>query len=126
MIRIQGVDPILMERIRERTRTTVSTVDESNLPRRVERKQPEERDEHQQHQGRNKKKVEFAVERINKLLEELAAPIRFVMVLRESAVMVQVLDVTMDKVLSEIVPEKVYQLLRNIDDPKGFVVDDSV
>ncbi|WP_028307519.1 flagellar protein FlaG [Desulfitibacter alkalitolerans] len=123
MVKIQGVDPILMERIRERNRTTVY---ESNQPRQVDRKQPKEKHESGQKQGKNKKKLEFAIEKLNQFLEEFAAPIRFVIVLKRDNVMVQVLDVTVDKVLSEVYPEKVYQLLYNIDDPKGFVVDDSV
>jgi len=123
MVKIQGVDPILMERIRERSRTTVY---ESNQPRQVDQKQPKKKHESGQKQGKSKKKIEFAIEKLNQFLEELAAPIRFVIVLKGDSVMVQVLDVTMDKVLSEISPEKVYQLLYNIDDPKGFVIDDSV
>lgn len=123
MVKIQGVDPILMERIREKNRTTVY---ESNQTRQVVQKQPKEKHESGQRQGKSKKKLEFAIARLNQLLTELSAPICFVIILKEDNVMVQVVDVTTDKVLSVISPEKVYQLLNNIDDPKGFVVDDSV
>jgi len=123
MVKIQGVDPILMERIRERNRTTIY---ESNQTKQVDRKEQKEKRESGQNQGKSKKKLEFAVEKLNLLLEELAAHIRFVIVLKGDNVMVQVIDITMDKVISEIFPEKVYQLLYNIDDPRGLVIDDSV
>ena len=128
MVRISGVDPILIERIRERTRTQVGTVGETDQYRKIEQKEREERQDAdaQQYRAPNKRRTAFAIEKLNILLEELAAPIRFVMVLKGNNMMVQILDVTMDKVLGEIVPEKVYQLLHNIDDPKGFVVDNSV
>lgn len=122
MVQIQGVDPILMERIRDKNRKTV--IYESDQSRQVtERKEREHSKQRQQYKG---KKLELSVDKLNKLLEEITAPIRFSIIVKGEVTMVQVIDLASEKVLSEVLPEKIYQFIRNIDDPKGFIIDGSI
>ena len=119
MVKIQGVDPIMVERLREKKRKSIIEIDQT---KRIENRDSEGRE--QKDTKQYKKKLMDSLARLNHRLEELNAPIRFHKAQRKGYVIIQVINIVNETVISEVLPEKIFQLIIDIDALKGFVVDD--
>lgn len=122
MVKIQGVDPIVVERLRDRTRKTF--IYETDQSRIIDDKKDEPKE--QKKYRYPKKTLESSIDKLNKLLEEVDAPVRFVKKLLNDELIIQVIEIETQKAVATVPPEKIHTLIRNIDDPKGFIIDDSI
>lgn len=122
MVKIHGVDPIVMDRIKERTQKEIVFQPEKTKVT-ADKNNEEKGRKKQKH---NKKSLEEVVSRLNKLLEEEKAPLRFQIIVRDEKLKVQLLNIEENKVVSEVFPEKIYKLVRNPKEFSGFVVDEFV
>lgn len=122
MVKIHGVDPIVMDRIKERTQKEIVYQPEKTKVTADKNSEEKGRKE----QKHNKKSLEEVVSRLNKLLEEEKAPLRFQIIVRDEKLKVQLLNIEENKVVSEVFPEKIFKLVRNPKEFSGFVVDEFV
>ncbi|KUO52786.1 MAG: hypothetical protein APF76_02300 [Desulfitibacter sp. BRH_c19] len=121
MVKIQGVDPVIVERIRDKNRKKLIYESEQTKVVSNSEKDHKKDQKGQQH----KRTLKHSIERLNELLQEIDAPIRFEKINVKEELYVLVIDIHTQKVLTKIFPERVFQLMKNIDDPKGFIIDDS-
>lgn len=121
MVKIQGVDPITVQRLRERSRSSILELDQTKSTKNRDVFDKEQRKGRQQ---RQRKTLDQSIAKLNALLEEVGAPISFKKVLKQDQVFVQVIDAK-GAILNEVFPERIFQFVKDLDSPKGFVVDDS-
>jgi uncharacterized FlaG/YvyC family protein len=121
LVKIQGVDPITVQRLRERSRSSILELDQTKSTKNRDVFDKEQRKGRQQ---RQRKTLDQSIAKLNALLEEVGAPISFKKVLKQDQVFVQVIDAK-GAILNEVFPERIFQFVKDLDSPKGFVVDDS-
>ena len=121
LVKIQGVDPITVQRLRERSRSSILELDQTKSTKNRDVLDKEQRTGRQQ---RQRKTLDQSIAKLNALLEEVGAPISFKKVLKQDQVFVQVIDAK-GAILNEVFPERIFQFVKDLDSPKGFVVDDS-
>ena len=122
MVKIHGVDPIVMERIKERTRKEAIFKPEKTKVTAYKNDENKEKRE----QKYDQKSLQKAIAKLNKLLEEEKMLLRFQIIDRDARLKVQLLDISKNKVLSEFFPEKIYKIMENPQQYAGVVIDESV
>ena len=122
MLKIPGIDPLTMQRIKERT--TKQIVHDSQKPKVTEDKYKKQGQEYKEQY--NQQSLEEIIEELNKLFEEEAAPIRFKLVVKDGMFKVQLVDSNTKELIKEVSPHKVMRLIRRHEDSRGIILDTSI
>ncbi|MEW6624311.1 MAG: flagellar protein FlaG [Bacillota bacterium] len=121
MVRIQGVDPILVDRIREISRKTVL---ETEQIKRIEARDSEQKERRERRQ--NKSSLEECIDKLNQLFKKAGASIRFARATKDGQAMVDVIDIHKKVVIAQVLPDRAFELLRTIHDPKGIILNNTI
>jgi len=122
VLKIPGIDPLTMQRIKERT--TKQIVHDSEKPKVAEDKYKKQGQEYQEQYS--EQNLEELIEELNELFEEEAAPIRFKLIVKDEMFKIQIIDNKTKKVIKEVSPHKVMQLVRRHEDSRGIILDISI
>lgn len=121
MLKIPGIDPLIMQRIKERTsKQVIYDAEKTKIT------EDRYRDEKEQQQQYDQQELAELLERLNRLMEEEGFPVRFRLVNDEGKPGVQVVDADREKVLAVVPPRRVWQLIRQTGEAAGFIVDISI
>jgi len=122
VLKIPGIDPLVMQRIRERT--TKQIVHDSEKPKVAEDKYKKQGQEYEEQYS--EQRLEELIEELNELFEEENAPIRFKLVVKDDMFKVQILDHKTKKIIKEVSPHQVLRLVRRHEDSRGIILDTSI
>ncbi len=118
VIRIPGVDPITMQQIHNQTmKPAVQGAQRTKVTRDKER----EKSQHEQ-----REKLTKTVQKLNQAVAVLDSPLKFEMVERDGQWLVQIIDSTANRLLREVKPERVMEVVSKIQKTLGLLVDELI
>ncbi|MHB1420525.1 MAG: flagellar protein FlaG [Bacillota bacterium] len=121
-MKLPEIDPIIMNRIR--SQTAQKQIQESRQTKVAgEKKERDRQDRKKQDRGRS---LEECLKILNQAMEDAVLPIRFQLVQRDGAAMVQMLDIDQKQVIREVLPEKVRGMASRVRDMLGMVMDELI
>ncbi|MEW6661715.1 MAG: flagellar protein FlaG [Bacillota bacterium] len=118
MIKIPGTDPVIINQIQSQTAKGV--VQETRQPK-ITREQERE--------GRRqeyKDKLAKSVKKLNQATQVLDSPLRFEMVEKNGAWLVRIIDGSTNRLLREVLPEKVMDVAGRLQKALGILVDELI
>ena len=124
MTSINGIDPIIVNNIKVVTQKPV--VIETKKTK-VSDNQKDQKDEEKEKRHREpaQQNLITAVEKLNKLLEMNKIPLCFQIINNQGIIKVQLTDADNKNIISEMLPEKVFELLKKFN-ITGFTVDELI
>ncbi|NLC52328.1 MAG: flagellar protein FlaG [Firmicutes bacterium] len=126
MMRVDGVDPLVMNKIQDRAQQ--KQVEETRQPatdtRVRQREQALGREHYNEETKSHQERLEEEVARLNETAELFNIGLRFSIHKESERIMVQVYDRVEDKVIKEIPPERVLNLVAQIQNMIGILLDE--
>lgn len=120
--RIPGIDPVILQNVKERTRKQI-VHDTRQL--KITDGEPKERGKQWLKQG-SKEELALFLEELNKELEKEKRPIRLYLVEEEGRWLVQVVEAATGKILQRLSLRQASHLLTRASSDKGFLLDQKV
>lgn len=122
LVRINGVDPNVVERVREQVSQRV--VRELKGSRRVN----EDLREHGQGQREEDSPsgVRKALDQLNRVCHSMGNPVMFRLIERDSKAKVEVYDAQEDRVIKEVEPDEVLSVITQVEKLLGLLIDTHV
>lgn len=122
LVRINGVDPNVVERVREQVSQRV--VRELKGSRRVN----EDLREHGQGQREEDSPsgVRKALDQLNRVCHSMGNPVMFRLIERDSKAKVEVYDAQEDRVIKEVDPDEVLSVITQVEKLLGLLIDTHV
>ncbi|KKM12347.1 hypothetical protein SY88_04145 [Clostridiales bacterium PH28_bin88] len=118
MIKIPGVDNIIINQVQGQTaKPVVQETRKSKITREKERE-----GQQQQFQERLAK----SVRKLNQAIEVLDSPLRFQIVERNGSWLVQIIDSSTNRLLREVPPERVMDVVGRLQKALGLLVDELI
>lgn len=117
MMKVPGVDNIILSQVQaQTTKPAVQDAKRSKITR------EKEREGQQQFQDRLAK----SVKKLNQAVEVLDSPLRFQMVERNGVWLVQIVDSGTNRLLREVPPERVMDVVGRLQKALGLLVDELI
>ncbi len=123
-MKINGVDNLVVDRIKQRTQKKV--VIESEKTKITEDKHKEDQKEKKQKRKQKDSELEKNVQKINKLLQDNNKPIYFKITYVFEKTKVEIINKEKNKTMFVINPEKVYEILERLKKREGFIIDETI
>lgn len=120
-MKINGVDPVVIEQVREQvTKPVVREARETRITREYREQ------EFRQGQGRRKgfsRSLSQALEQLNEVCQSMGSPVRFRLVEKGSVARVEIVDIREDRVIKEVDPEEVISVVTQVEKLLGLLID---
>ncbi len=125
MTSIHGVDPIIVNNIKVQTQKSVVVETQKSKVSDDNKKEKKEQDKEHRHPQPHMQELNIAVEKLNKLLEQNKIKLCFQIVSDRSVIRVQLIEIDSGNIVSEIQPEKVFELLLKFN-TTGFTINELI
>ncbi len=127
-MRVDGIDPLVLNRVKDQTvKPQVQDTDRSDAQRTLIRRQQQENRANQaavESEAGQLREVEEAIMKLNDTAEALQLSLRFLMHEGSERWMVQVVDIQQDEIVREMPPEKVLNVVAQIQSLIGVLLDE--
>lgn len=124
MVKIDGIDPMVVDFIKDKTQKKI--VIETEKIKITGDKNEEEKERRYKRAFKNIKELKAIVESLNDQFKKRNAPVRLGIINTPSGFSIQVMDIKRDQVISVIGPEKLLELIKNMNKPGGVMVDRTI
>lgn len=126
MTSIHGVDPIIVNNIKVKTqKSVVIETHKTKVSDNQKEKKDQGQGQEQQHPQPPMQDLMVAVEKLNKLLEQNKIKLCFQIVNQRGKVCVQLIEIDSGNLISEIMPEKILDLLEKFS-TTGFTINELI
>ncbi len=127
-MKVDGIDPLILNRVKDQTtKPAVQEAERSNVQQtRIKQQQEQARQAQvmlQSDQGMLQE-IEEAIMKLNDTAEAMQLSLRFLMHRDSERWMVQVVDIRHDEIVREIPPEKILNVVAQIQDLIGVLLDE--
>ncbi|MGM0652764.1 MAG: flagellar protein FlaG [Bacillota bacterium] len=127
-MRVDGIDPLVLSRVKDQTKNSpVQETDRSDAERTLIKRQQQENKANQaavEGEAGQLREVEEAIMKLNDTAEAMQLSLRFLMHEGSERWMVQVVDIQQDEIVREMPPEKVLNVVAQIQDLIGVLLDE--
>jgi len=127
-MRVDGIDPLVLNRVKDQTvKPQVQDTDRSDAQRTLIRRQQQENRANQaavESEAGQLREVEEAIMKLNDTAEAMQLSLRFLMHEGSERWMVQVVDIQQDEIVREMPPEKVLNVVAQIQSLIGVLLDE--
>lgn len=123
MTSIHGVDPIIVNNIKVQTQKSV--VIETQKTKVSDDNKKDKKEQDKEHRQPHMQDLVVAVEKLNKLLEQNKIRLCFQIVNDRGVIRVQLIEIDSGNVVSEIQPEKAFELLLKFN-TTGFTINELI
>lgn len=124
MTSIHGVDPIVVNNIKVLTQKPV-VIETKKAKISDNQKDKEEEEKEKRHREPPLQKLITAIEKLNKLLEVNKIQLHFQIIDEHGVVKVQLIDADNENIISEMLPERAFELLIKFD-TIGFTINELI
>ena len=125
-MKVDGIDPLVLSRVKDQTKQG-ATPEASRFEARQEQLKAQEQHARQEAQLKTEgllAEIEEAVMKLNDTAEAMQLSLRFLMHRESERWMVQVVDIRHDEIVREIPPEKVLNVVAQIQSLIGVLLDE--
>ena len=124
MTSIHGVDPIIVNNIKVLTQKSV-VIETKKAKVNDNQKDKKDEEKEKRHREPSLQNLMTAVEKLNKLLEINKIPLCFQIINNQGVIKVQLIDTENKNIISEMVPEKAFELLMKFN-TIGFTINELI
>jgi uncharacterized FlaG/YvyC family protein len=121
---IHGVDPIIVNNIKVLTQKSV-VIETKKAKVNDNQKDKKDEEKEKRHREPSLQNLMTAVEKLNKLLEINKIPLCFQIINNQGVIKVQLIDTENKNIISEMVPEKAFELLMKFN-TIGFTINELI